>query len=304
MTHVRLPIAADSVIADFAGAATVKARIAALDSALTTLLKLDYSVVVDLHGSPKLFALLQKDPPAGAQRITDAWRGLAPLFKPSRHGRLFAELMNEPPLQGPDWARMQADLLPELRRLLPDTPLVLSTGGPQRVEALTASTPADDSNVLYAVHYYDPFFFTHQGADWIGEPGVAAIHGLPFPIVPDAPALAQIQDEIRREGHDVIAGKLDELKKGYGENDVEDDMQALADWSGRTDKPVIIDEFGVYGSKALPADRVRWLQTVATAASRHCLGWSHWEYRDGFGFVDPASGRPDPAVVKALLGTR
>ena len=303
MHHVRLTIAADSVVADFAGAGAVSAKVAAIDATLDLLLKLDYAVIVDLHSSDKLFAMLRADPVQGQARVTEAWRALAPLFKPGRSGRLYAELLNEPPLEGTDWAAMQAALLPQLRALLPTTPLILSTGGPQRVEKLTASEPAADKNVLYAVHFYDPFYFTHQGADWIDDvPGIGALRDMPFPVVPGSERLALTVAELRLAGQTGLADKLAGLTKPYGETDVAQAMQALADWSRRTGAPVIIDEFGVYGGRAVKADRIHWLETVVGAAQANCLGWTHWEFRDGFGFVDPDSGKPDPELTKALLG--
>ena len=41
---------------------------------------------------------------------------------------------------------------------------------------------------------------------------------------------------------------------------------------------------------------------VRRAAERFCFRWTHWEFSQGFGFVDPATGRPDPALLDALLG--
>ena len=69
---------------------------------------------------------------------------------------------------------------------------------------------------------------------------------------------------------------------------------------------MIINEFGVLGWKTAPADRARWLRAVRTAAEHHCIGWTHWDYADSFGFVRRIDGReiPDETIVEALLGSR
>jgi len=43
---------------------------------------------------------------------------------------------------------------------------------------------------------------------------------------------------------------------------------------------------------------------VRRAAERACIGWTHWDYADAFGFVRRVGDKeiPDQAVVRALLG--
>ena len=68
--------------------------------------------------------------------------------------------------------------------------------------------------------------------------------------------------------------------------------------------PLIINEFGVLKASAPIESRLRWLASVATYAAQHCWGWAHWELEHGFGLVDSKTGKPDPGVLRALLGRR
>ena len=74
-------------------------------------------------------------------------------------------------------------------------------------------------------------------------------------------------------------------------------------WSERQQRPVILNEFGVLRWKAAPTDRARWLRTVRSAAEDACVGWAHWDYADGFGFMRRTGDRevPDPISIDALL---
>jgi hypothetical protein len=56
--------------------------------------------------------------------------------------------------------------------------------------------------------------------------------------------------------------------------------------------------------KAAASDRARWLRAVRGAAESRCIGWAHWDYADGFGFVRRLGDREiaDEAIVRALLG--
>ena len=65
----------------------------------------------------------------------------------------------------------------------------------------------------------------------------------------------------------------------------------------------ILNEFGVLRWKANASDRARWLRAVRGAAERDCIGWAHWDYADGFGFMRRVGDRetPDPVTIDALL---
>ena len=45
--------------------------------------------------------------------------------------------------------------------------------------------PDDDQNLIVTVHNYDPFYFTHQGADWAGPD--TKVTGILFPGPPSRP---------------------------------------------------------------------------------------------------------------------
>ena len=79
-------------------------------------------------------------------------------------------------------------------------------------------------------------------------------------------------------------------------------LAPAADWALQNRKPVIVDEFGVLGRYAGLPDRARWLAAVRSEAERYCFGWTHWEFDEGFGFLDEAGKQIEPALANALLG--
>ena len=58
---------------------------------------------------------------------------------------------------------------------------------------------------------------------------------------------------------------------------------------------------GYHGTTVLAPDL--WLPLTAYARA-HCWGWTHWELAQGFGLLDSSTGKPDPDVMRALLGSR
>ena len=303
--HVRLPIAAESVMGRFTPAATIAAQRLAIGAALDRLATLGFAVVVDLHGGARLDDLFRRDPAAARDAVIEAWRGLGPLVEARVERRVVAEVLNEPPLGDAAWAEMQATIVAAMRREMPRATFVVSTGGPQRVERLTAATPIADRNTVYAVHYYDPMVFTHQGADWLRPDPIAALTGVPFPLRGSDPRLAGFAETARAKGARDVVALIDGLAgREFDVAEIERHMRALGDWSRANGRSVVIGEFGVYRAHAAPADRLGWLVAVRGAAEANCLGWTHWEYRDGFGLIDAKSGEADEAVLTALLGRR
>jgi endoglucanase len=93
------------------------------------------------------------------------------------------------------------------------------------------------------------------------------------------------------------------LRKPWTEDRVAAEIALAGPWIVRHRRPVIINEFGVLAGKAPAPDRARWLRIVRRAAEAHCIGWAHWDYADGFGFVRRVGDRevPDEQILKALL---
>lgn len=300
LTHVRLPVKAEALMPAFADPAAIEATVADVAAALDAHLARVEAVVVDLHGGAPLGDLTARDPAASADEVSAAWDRLAPVLTARPAGRVYAEMLNEPRAEANDWHAMAARILPRMRAAMPEVPIVISTGGAQRFDALAAETPPADPNVVYAVHYYDPMVFTHQGAAFLDGP-IARLGSVPYPLEGADPRIARLEAQ-RRDAGDAEAADYLAAGRSYrfGEGDIRQAMDAVGAWSKRHGVPVVIGEFGVLQDRAPPSDRIAWMAAVARAAEAACLGWTHWELDQGFGILD-RSGRLDPAAVDALF---
>ena len=125
---------------------------------------------------------------AASWRRLDDDRERVRLLDPAR---VAVELLNEPDMPSELWWPVAGRLSAEIRRILPSTTIVVGPAGPQRHEVLAGLEPLDDANVVYAIHYYDPFVFTHQGADWGGaDDPLSQLQGLPYPATIGGPGRA------------------------------------------------------------------------------------------------------------------
>jgi endoglucanase len=304
-THIRLPVQAELVSTRFSPSQRVSAQLRELDRALDVVLRLGYAVSIDLHPGDRFGQLWRDDADAAAREVEAIWRVIAQRTRGRPSGRVLFELLNEPP-SGVGWAERVRRLASVVRAIAPANPIIVGPDDSQRIEALERLTPLPDPNIVYAVHFYDPMAFTHQGADWNGpDDPLGALHDVPFPSRPDDPGVRALQQSLISKGRVAAAKDLQEqLSTPWTPEVIADAIARAGLWSRRTQRAVIVNEFGVLGWVAPARDRARWLLAVREAAERACLGWAHWEYADAFGFMRRDEGRetPDESVLQALIG--
>lgn len=263
------------------------------------LFSLDYAVSLDLHAGD----IFRSGPDDAEARLAGFWQAIAGRVRFLDPGKLAVELLNEPQTDAVAWWPVAKRLAAEVRRILPSHTIVVGPAGPQRHEALAGLEPLEDRNVVYAVHYYDPFAFTHQGADWGGaDDPVRYLRGLPFPAGADDPQMKARLAEAEADDHaDAAAMLRRSLETPWTEAAMAPAFDMMAAWSAAHSRPVIVNEFGVLSYHAPRRSRLDWLAAVRRQAEGRCIGWTHWDFQDGFGLIDPATGMPDPGVMDALV---
>ena len=298
-SHVRLPVYGEALMAAFSDRETIAERLRQVDLAVDLLLTLDYAVIVDMHPGGRFKALHTADPDRAFEQLEAAWRALAQRLSGRDPDRIFFELLNEPTVSQSVWDAQAARLAASIRKLAPDHTLILAPTGAQDVAALRATEPLDVPNAVYAIHFYSPMEFTHQGLDWAGETPLAELRGVPYPLLKDDPKVQALLAGLSPEAAARLRAAIEE---NWDDARIAASLAPAAAWALSHNKPIIVDEFGVLGRYASLADRARWLRAVRTEAERFCFGWTHWEFDEAFGLLDAAGQTVEPALAKALLG--
>jgi hypothetical protein len=122
---------------------------------------------------------------------------------------------------------------------------------------LTNLVLPDDPALIGTFHSYEPFPFTHQGAEWVS--GSDAWLGTSW--------------EGRPEDTEPVTAAMD----------------AAEDWSDATGIPVLLGEFGAY-DRADQESRVRYTRFAREQAEARGFAWAYWEFGAGFGIYDRAAG--------------
>jgi endoglucanase len=304
MTHVRLPVPAERVMPRFASASERAELLRELGRALEQLTSLGYFISIDLHPGDRFNGLHRADPAASMEEMKSAWTDLADVVRNAPRDRIFAELLNEPDLDAERWQGEVEQLAAFVRRLLPDTTLIVGPVNWQRADSLPSFRPLPDLNIVYAIHFYDPMVFTHQG-HWDPQDPLHAVKGVPYPVEADDLAVRMIRRQLADQRSGAALAMLDRaIAASAASSGIEKWLEPAAAWQRRFLRPIIINEFGVLKAAAPRDSRLRWLAAVTAYARKHCWGWTHWELAQGFGLVEDRTGMPDAGVLRALLDAR
>jgi aryl-phospho-beta-D-glucosidase BglC (GH1 family) len=295
--HVRLSVNPQPMFNERAPNLLPADYLVSLDAAVKMILDHGLAVVIDLHPESDFKARLGKDDEF-VQRFADFWRALAAHYSTWEADRVFLEVMNEPEFSDRyRWLGVQMKLVAAIRQGAPGLTIIAAGARWSNDDELVFEEPLRDPNVIYSFHFYEPYIFTHQGANWSAYYW-HWLRGVRYPSSEDsaARAAALVPDEVDR---------LQVIRYGREHWDagrIEAEMKQAAEWARRRGVPLVCNEFGVYRDYADPADRDAWLHDVRKAFERNGIGWTMWDYSGSFGVVTKKDGKTvvDDGAVRAL----
>ncbi|MBZ0304618.1 MAG: glycoside hydrolase family 5 protein, partial [Anaerolineae bacterium] len=292
-TFVRLPINLELLLDESRRDYLNPEHLALLDEAMKLILAHELAIIVDLHSTtldstryPNIFSGRLEAEEGFGDVLEQFWRSFARHLSQYDPEWVFIEPMNEPVyVDDPQaWIPVQKQLLAAVRESAPNHTLIATGAIWSNLDTLLQLEPLDDPNIIYNFHFYEPFLFTHQGADWAGDQAVR-LHDIPYPSSPEAVEAVLPQ----------IPGSLQNVVRLYGEEQWNADkilarIGEAAAWAKKHNVRLICNEFGAYSLYASPKDRVQWLYDTRTAFEHYGIGWAMWEYHDTFGLVKRAAG--------------
>lgn len=227
----------------------------------------DLTVVLNIHH----YEAMMTDPDGQTERLIFIWLQIAEQFV-SYPDTLILEILNEPNnvLDAEKWNTLQPVLLATIRSVDAERTIVVGGSSWNSLGGLQAMDVPDDEHVIATVHYYEPFQFTHQGAEWVE--GSGAWLGTDW-------------------------GNEAEIER------LNNDMDAMVAWREANGLPIFIGEFGAY-SAADDVERVEWTAAIVQSAEARGLGWCYWEFGSGFGVYIPSARVWRYDLLGALLPTQ
>ncbi|WP_165456810.1 glycoside hydrolase family 5 protein [Aquabacterium lacunae] len=201
------------------------------------------------------------------ERFVNIWSQLAERYK-GYGKKLVFEVYNEPHgrLSGSTWRNLFDRGLKRIRLIDPRRIVIFGADDWSSIAGLEASNPVDDVNVIYTVHVYDPFLFTHQGASWVKPTRPVGVSCC------DYAQIALIRNRIFR----------------------------ISRWSKTYGRPVFVGEFGSINI-ADHKSRIEYTSTFVALAREYRIPWFYWQIASDFGVFDFKSSKWLPGFRDVLL---
>ena len=300
--HVRIPIAWHHYTGPAPNYSLSSQMFSKADFLVQNALDQGLNVIINIHH----FDEFTSNPSAWTEKFHAIWRQIAAHYASYSDGLAF-ELLNEP--HGTATTEVMnpiyAEAIRQIRETNPNRTLFVGPGDWNRIAELSAlRLPAEDENIIVTVHNYEPFLFTHQGAEWT-MPNTAT-KGIQYPGPPDtpivpAPGISQgARDWIEAYNTRPAESNPSSAKAFRGQ------LQLARDWSDYYGRPVHVGEFGAYDTYMDSASRVRYYTDFRQAMEELAIPWAMWDWKAGFHYWQGtgASGGPEPAGMREAIFPR
>ena len=266
--HVRLPVRWETTERSMTTSPfTINASfLERIQQVVDTALKYDLHIIVNMHHHDSLFEYPDQEKP----RFLAQWYQIADYFKDYPDKLLF-EVLNEPHgnLTAEKWNEFFADALLEIRKTNPTRIVLMGVANYGGLGGIVDLDLPNDEYIIVSPHYYNPFNFTHQGAEWVG---------------PEA------DEWLGTKWYDTEADR----------ETVANEFRFALEYSEANKIPIHVGEFGAY-SKADIDSRTKWTTFLGRWFEEQSLSWAYWEFSAGFGIYNPATEELLSPLVDALL---
>lgn len=235
--------------------------------------KYGLNVILDLHKTPG-FAFDNKpednvmfDSPELQKRFISLWINIAARF--GKCSNIAFELLNEiVENDSSRWNALAAKTISEIRRLAPDTKIII--GGTQwnSVHTLALLDIPTDENIVYNFHFYEPFIFTHQLAPWQSL------------LIDKTIRYRGNIEEYRRVSREIgCFGSGLYNAYAMGAEFMEKLIAEAVEAAENADVPLYCGEYGVI-DRAEISDTAIWFEDIHSVFEKYGIARAAWTYKD------------------------
>jgi len=221
---------------------------------------------------------------AETNKIINTWSLLAQRYIDVNPDDVLFELYNEPPhMNEKTWKDAAYNIATAIRKIDKRRTLIVGASNFNSIYELSRFVRLADENIIYTFHFYEPFLFTHQGAEWAGEQEKTT--GVPFPYnAQNFPALDPQAKNTWGETN------YYQYARDGNERSIMDKLTIVKKWGEKYNVPLLCGEYGAYNKYADPDSRCRYIKAVRKSLKTLDIPGMLWDYNSTFSiFTGPPS---------------
>ncbi|MCJ8211589.1 glycoside hydrolase family 5 protein [Mucilaginibacter sp. RS28] len=286
---IRLPVAFEFYQAKPGGIAPLLSRI---DNVLAQCRRYRFKLIIDYHYGE----INDTNYTSATQKAINTWLLISKRYGKVSGDELFFEIYNEPPHMDPaKWKDAAYNITTAIRKADPDRTLLVGASNYNSIYELSRFVRLSDENIIYTFHFYEPFFFTHQGAAWVGDQ--VATTGVAFPY--NEKNFPQLNPKAKNTWGET---NYYQYAKDGNEQSVKDKLGIVKAWGDKYVVPLVCTEFGVYNKYADLDSRCRYIKAVKTSLRALKIPGILWDYHTNFSiFTGPPSEAHLPPCMRDAL---
>ncbi|GGH16318.1 glycoside hydrolase family 5 protein [Mucilaginibacter phyllosphaerae] len=229
-------------------------------------------------------------------KIINQWMILTKRYIRENPEKVFFEIYNEPGRINPKvWKDAAYNIVTAIRKVDKKRTLIVGASNFNSIYELSRMERLADENIIYTFHFYEPFMFTHQGADWVGNQ--VATTGVPFPY--NAQTYPAINPKVIGTWGET---NYYQYKNDGNEQSVHDKLLIVKNWGARYGVPILCGEYGVYNKYTDDDNRCRYIKAVRKNLKEMGIPGIMWDYNSGFSIFNgpPAVGNLSNCMKQAI----
>ena len=248
----------------------------------------DMSFVIDYHEYDNSYNATSADNSKYIQMMAETWKHVATHYAENTREDIFFELLNEPDMSNgkvtaDQWTVAAQAMIDSIRSVDKTHTILFGDAEWYSISLLAKRTPFTDNNIVYVVHTYEPFAFTHQGASWTDY---ATIHDIPFPYDPAKWSTVSGDFGVNNSTKSYVKTAIKNYYKNGSKEAILNQILKAKKWAATNNVPVIINEFGALNLKSTAEDRLKYLTAMREICDTLQIPWTHWGYTGNFSLFE------------------
>lgn len=264
--------------------------------------KYGMSFVIDYHEYDNGYNTKTATNAKYTKMMAEVWKHVAAHYASSDREDLFLELLNEPDMKNgkvtsANWRKAAQEIIDSIRTVNKKHTLIFGDAEWYSIKLLAKGEPLNDDNIVYSIHTYEPFVFTHQSANWTD---LKKVKNLMFPY-----------DKEKWSEFSADFGVTKDLPKWYKDaifnyNEIGNKEYILnlilpaKEWAVKNNVPVIINEFGAYNLKTDKQSVLNYMTAMREISDTLEIPLTHWGYTGGFSLFESTDGVKGTKLIEGM----